>query len=66
MTKELKDSEVSTYMMCQALVGSLAEIEEMILPSLEANVRDIRRVCKEAYKILDKIELRIERLEQEE
>ena len=66
MVKVLKDSEVSTFMMCQALVGSLTEIEETILPSLEANVRDIRRVCKEAYNTLGKIESRIEKLEQDE
>jgi hypothetical protein len=66
MTRRLKDSEVSTYMMCQALAGPLVEIEETILPSLEANVREIRRVCKEAYDILGKIESRVEKLEPDE
>ena len=63
MTKKLKDSEVSTYMMCQALAGPLAEIEEVILPSLEAIGKDLQKVCEESYDILGTLERRIEKLE---
>jgi hypothetical protein len=36
--------------------GRLVELEDVLLPTLEAKVRDIREVCKEADDILARLE----------
>jgi hypothetical protein len=48
--------------MCDALGGCLMEAEEVKLPSLEAKIRDVRRLCLNAKDILTKIKVRTERL----
>jgi hypothetical protein len=58
--------EESIEQVIAELGGHLVNIEELMLPSLEAKVRDVRQVCQEAYKVLSRLELRIERLSRRE
>ena len=42
--------------------GHLVQAEELMLPSLEAKIRDVRQVCQKAYDALGRLQLRVERL----
>ena len=41
------------------VAGRLVEAEDMLLPSIEARVRDVRDVLKQAYDVLSRLELRV-------
>ena len=45
------------------LAGHLVEAGDVLLPSLEAKVRDVRGVLKQAYDVLSRLELRAARQE---
>ena len=51
--------EESIEQMFAEVRAYLVEAEETLLPRLEAKVRDIRDICKQAYKVLDRLELRV-------
>ena len=41
------------------VAGRLVEAEDMLLPSIEARVRDVRDVLKQAYDVLERLEARV-------
>ena len=41
------------------LAAQLVEAEDVLLPSLEAKVRDVRDVLKQAYDVLSRLELQV-------
>ncbi len=43
------------------LTGRLVEAEDILLPSLEAKVRDVRDVLKLASDVLSQLEFRVKR-----
>jgi len=59
MKSSTEADEVSTEQLFSELASYLVEAEEILLPSLEAKVRDIREVCKNAYGVLTGLEHRV-------
>ena len=51
--------EESIEQMLAEVGAHLVRAEEILLPSLEAKVRDIRSLCQEAYEVLSRLEHRI-------
>ena len=51
--------EESIEQMFAEVTAHLVHAEEMLLPNLEAKARDIREVCKKAYDVLSRLELRV-------
>ena len=43
------------------LAAHLVEADEVLLPSLEAKVRDVRDLVKQAYGLLSRLELQVTR-----
>ena len=59
MTRIIEDEPVEQTF--AELQGYLVEAEDLLLPSLEAKVRDVRDVLKRAYEILNRLERRVTR-----
>ena len=43
------------------LAAHLVEAEDVLLPSLEVKVRDVRDVLKQAYDVLSRLEIQVTR-----
>ena len=43
------------------LGACLVEAEDVLLPSLEARVRDVRAACQKAHEVLERLQVRLMR-----
>ena len=57
MKKVIEDEPVERAI--AELAAHLVEAEDVLLPSLEARVRDVRDLLKEAYSVLSRLELQV-------
>ena len=58
--KRSTEAEESIEQMFAEVVAHLVHAEDMLLPSIEAKIRDVRDVCKKAFDALSRLELRVE------
>lgn len=58
--KKVAEEEPIEQMFAE-LAGQLVEVDDTLLPSLEAKVRDVRDLLKQAYGLLSRLELQVTR-----
>ena len=58
--KRSNEAEESIEQMFAEVGAHLVEAEEILLPSLEAKVRDVRSLCQKAHDVLSRVELRVQ------
>jgi hypothetical protein len=58
--KRATEDEPSEQMFAE-LAGRLVEAGDVLLPSVEAKVQDVRDVLKQAYSLLGRLELQVRR-----
>ena len=59
MKRSPETQEESLEQMFAEVGSHLVEAEEILLPSLEAKVRDVRSLCQKAYDALSRLEHRV-------
>jgi len=58
MKRSPETQEESLEQMFAEVASHLVETEEILLPSLEAKVRDVRSPCQKAYDALSRLQVR--------
>ena len=59
MKRSPETQEESLEQMFAEVASHLVEAEEILLPSLEAKVRDVRSLCQKAYDALSRLQVRV-------
>jgi hypothetical protein len=57
--KRSSEAEESIEQMVAEVGARLGEAAKILLPSLEAKVRDVRSLCHKAHEVLSRAELRV-------